>query len=109
MKNLDAFETVEFITGKIQKNRPETDISKCKKLIRQIMEIDFEYMRNTGVIANDQFSPDAFYDDDEAFSYVAERFFTECEEDDQFKMDLLEDYFEYFEQFMSEKGLLSWE
>ncbi|HOV68753.1 MAG TPA: hypothetical protein PLZ84_00335 [Clostridia bacterium] len=109
MTGFDEQNAVCFITERIYSSQSQ-DKEKIRKIIEKILAYDLEFMRNTGVIADDKFVPDVFYDDDEAFSYVADKVFKEFEdEDEQTLMDLLEGYFEYFEEYMDKNSMLEWE
>jgi len=110
MKNFDEKEAVDFIVNKILGEYPGYDRDKCREYIEKMMSVDFEFMRDTGVIVDGAFMSEAYYEDDDAFCYVAERMMSRIkDEDEQLCSDLLEGYFEYFEQYMEKCDLLSWE
>ena len=74
----------------------------------KLLEADLEYMRVSGVIAENEFDPDAYYDDDDAFAFVADRVSGE-DIPETLLMDLLEEYFEAFEAYMEQAHLIAWD
>lgn len=109
MEGFDREAAIAYIVNELVKEDPSLSKEVCTPIITEIMDTDFEFMSHSGVIVDGHFSPDAYYEEDEAFSYVAERISTRYPKDEQLIMDLLEGYFEYFENYMEQCDLLSWD
>ena len=72
MHGYDKDAAVEFITRCIRKaDHPEL-AEDIRALVPQMIDADMAYMHEAGVLDDDGYAGDAYYEDDEAIEYIVE-------------------------------------
>ncbi len=73
------------------------------KMLERTQELDEAFMQKSGV--NDG----AFYDDDEAFTFMHEKLTEVFPEHKMYTMRFVEDYMDYMERYLDSIGAIEWE
>ncbi len=102
-------EALEYMLAMLNENCPEQDADTAKTVFNLAMTYDLDYMASAGIIKDGAFT-DEYYDEDDAFDFIAEHISNALSDigGDELS-ELIELYFEYHDAFMEENGLLSWE
>ncbi len=102
-------EALDFMLNSLKENFPERNADAAKAVFNLAMTYDLDYMASAGIIKDGAFT-DEYYDEDDAFDFIAEHISNAIPDIDTDDLsDFIELYFEYHDAFMEEKGLLSWE
>ena len=79
------------------------DAETLGKLLDKALELDEAYMEASGA------EEGGVYDDDAAYDYMQSRMSLAFPEYKAYMMRFVEDYLDYNEAFLDEKGLIDWE
>ncbi len=72
MQGYDNEEAIRFIARNIDRKAFVELGPSIEGYLRQAQELDLKYMHDTGVLDEEGFEGDGFYDDDEAFEFIVE-------------------------------------
>lgn len=112
MRGYDAAEALEFMLARLDPKAHRAIAPSVRSYLRQMIDFDLRYMRESGVIGPDGGAGDSYYDDDDAFEFMLDAISRERGLSDEQEMAvaaLLDDYMELQQQYLSEKGLMDWE
>jgi len=112
MRGYDSEKAAADIASKLDRSRYPEFAVQLDGLIRRAVELDLEFMRESGVMREDGLAGSSYYDDDEAFEYIVEGIARErgWGEDKLVRLGaLIDDYMEGQERYMEAAGLLEWE
>lgn len=112
MQGYDPQAAAKAIAASIDKKQHQDFVEHFDSLIRQAIDLDLEYMRNSGAIGTDGMAGNAYYDDDEAFEFILDGIVSARGWDDERGLKLgalIDDYMDAQEAYMESTGLLDWE
>ena len=102
-------EALNFMLEKLKEDNKNADLNLAKKVFNLALTYDIDYMVSAGIIKEGEFT-DEYYDEDDAFDFIIDRIANaEPRIDGDILSELVENYFDYHDLFMEEKGLLYWE
>lgn len=102
-------EALNFMLEKLKADNKNADLNLAKKVFNLALTYDIDYMVSAGIIKEGEFT-DEYYDEDDAFDFIIDRIANaEPRIDGDILSELVENYFDYHDLFMEEKGLLYWE
>ena len=112
MKGYDREDAARSIAAKLDaRNYADLGIS-VESLVKQAIDADMDFMRSAGVLAEDGSMGDAYYDDDDAFEFLLDRICAERGISGEAELRLasfLDDFMDAQQDYMEQKGLLSWD
>ena len=112
MHGYDKAEAVAFIVKRIHaKDHPDLAFM-IERLISQAIDADMDYMHKTGVLDEDGFSGDEYYEDDDAFEYMVETIVAnnDLTPEQAVKVAaLVDDYMDHQQAYLESKGLVELE
>lgn len=112
MKGYDKQEALTFILGRIHAKDHPALAQRLETLISQAIDIDIEYMHRHGVLDEDGFAGEGYYEDDEALEYIVETLTqrNQLSADEAVQVAaLMIDYLELQQAYLENKGLAEWE
>ena len=85
-----------------------------ESLLARALDLDFDYMRGSGVLDEDGGMGAAYYDDDDAFEFIYDRMSRErgMGEDDPLQGELaafIDQYMDLQQEFLEKSGLMEWD
>ncbi len=112
MNGYDKQEAVAFIVQRIHaKDHPEL-ADKIEYLISQAIDADMDYMHKEGVLDEDGYAGDSYYEDDEALEHMVETIVASnhlTPEQAVKVAALVDDYMDYQQAYLESKGLVEWD
>lgn len=102
----DPAKAKEFIQQKFIEQGDFPQIMKPEEIsgmINTVMALDDAFMDENGV------KDGKVYDDDAAFDYLQAQMIEKYPEHKMYMMRLVEDYMEYYEQYLDSIGAIEWE
>ncbi len=112
MQGYDPVQAAKAIAGSMDKKQYPDFAEEFDALIRQAIDLDLAYMRESGAVDADGMAGNAYYDDDEAFEYILDGIVRARGWDDERELklaSLLDDYMDAQQAYMESVGLLDWE
>lgn len=113
MQGYQQNEALEYIKAHFPyKNHKELRQGEVESLLQLAQEADLNYMRQSGVLAEDGLSGDAFYDDDDAFEFIDEQLckLTGANEEKAMRIAaVIDDYMDLQQSYLDEHGLMDWD
>ena len=106
MHGYDKDAAVAFITRCIRKaDHPEL-AEDIPALVPQMIDADMAYMHEAGVLDDDGYAGDAYYEDDEAIEYIVES----LDPEQAVKLAaLVDDYLDAQQMFLESQGMVEYD
>lgn len=112
MKGYDREKAIKFMMPLFQaKEHPELYF-RLPELLPQMIDADMAYMHESGVLDEDGYAGDAYYEDDEAMEYMVEKLveLNDLTPDQAVKLAaLVDDYMDFQQAFLESSGMVEWE
>lgn len=112
MNGYDKQEALLFITGRIRAKEHPDLADQIETLISQAIDADMAYMHASGVLDEDGYAGDGYYEDDEAFESIVEAIVAsnDLSAEQAVKVaSLVADYMDLQQAYLEHKGLVDWE
>lgn len=112
MQGYDVDQAVRSIAGKMDRKLYPDFAEQFDAIIRRAVELDLQFMRESGAIGADNMAGDSYYDDDEAYEFIVDAIVKERGWDEEKALHLcalIDDYMDEQEAYMQSVGLLDWE
>ncbi len=112
MQGYDEKAAEKYILSAIDRFDHKEFMDVLDVLVREAIALDLRFMRESGAVAEDGMSGEAFYDDDEAFEYILEGLARLHGYDEEMAVRLgafVDDYMDAQQGYMESAGLLEWE
>lgn len=111
MHGYDKDAAVAFITRCIRKaDHPEL-VEDIPALVPQMIDADMAYMHEAGVLDDDGYAGDAYYEDDEAIEYIVESLAAKNALDPEQAVKLaalVDDYLDAQQMFLESQGMVEY-
>lgn len=105
MQGYDKDAAVAFITRCIRKaDHPEL-AEDIPALVPQMIDADMAYMHEAGVLDDDGYAGDAYYEDDEAIEYIVESLPEQAVK----LAALVDDYLDAQQMFLESQGMVEYD
>ena len=108
MEGYDKNEALSWMAANFDKKACPGLAKRLEEALSAAIDADFEYMEKAGVLEGK-----SYYDDDDAFEYLADALAAKLNARTDKERDSVEDfvdqYMELQQSFMEEKGLLGWD
>lgn len=111
MQGYNKEEAVKFISARINRKEHAELADLIETLVSQAIDADMAFMAETGVIDEEGFAGDNYYEEDDAFEYMVEKLVSanSLTPEQAVKVAaLIDDYMDFQEQFMESQGLVDW-
>ena len=112
MQGYDVEQAVAYMLPRLDRREFKQIAHKAEALIREAIALDFQYMRNAGVLNPDGLMGNAYYDDDDAFEFLLEEMRKTCKEC-RFEFGplaaFIEQYMDLQQQYLENSGMLDWD
>ncbi len=112
MKGYDKQEALAFIDKKINRKEHQELADQITALLSQIIDADMRYMHESGVLDEEGYASDSYYEDDDAFEYMVESVVAsnQLTPEQAVKVaSLVDDYMDFQQEYLEYKGLVEWE
>ena len=112
MEGYDIDHAAEKIALSLGRNKYPDFAETFDSVIRQAIELDLQYMQESGAISANGLTGNVYYDDDEAFEYILDGIVTSRGWNDEQEIalaSLLDDYMDAQQDYMESIGWLAWE
>lgn len=110
MKGYDKPEAISFIASGIEPREHPDFRDSIPEWIGRMIDADMAYMHENGVIDEEGYAGDAYYEDDEALEYILDRLIEKYEPDPDKAVRLAAlicDYMDMQQEYMAYKGLIN--
>lgn len=111
MNGYDKDEAVAFILPRINRKEHAELADLLETLIPQIIDADMAYMTEAGVLDEEGYAGDAYYEDDDAFEYMVEALAAQNDLTPEQAVKLaalIDDYMDFQQEYLESKGLVDW-
>lgn len=112
MQGYNMLEAAAFILKCINPKEHKELADQLPELIPQIIQADMAYMEEAGVLDEEGYAGEGYYEDDEAFEYMVEKIVStnDLTPEQAVKVaSLIDDYMDYQQQFLESKGMVEFE
>lgn len=112
MQGYDAAAAERYILSAIDRFDHKEFMEILNVLVRESIELDLAFMRETGAVGTDGMSGENFYDDDEAFEYILDGLVQKHGFDEETAVRLgtfVDDFMDAQQGYMESVGLVEWE
>lgn len=112
MQGYDEKAAEKYILSAIDRFDHKEFMDVLDVLVRDAIALDLRFMRESGAVAEDGMSGEAFYDDDEAFEYILDGLARQHGYDEEKAVRLgvfVDDFMDAQQGYMESAGLLEWE
>ena len=111
MNGYDKAEAIAFILPRINRKEHAELADLLETLIGQAIDADMAYMTEAGVLDDEGFAGDSYYEDDDAFEFMVEALVAQNDltpEQAVKVASLIDDYMDFQQQYLESKGLVDW-
>ncbi len=108
MIGYDREEALSFILARIHRKDHEELGEELEKLIAQAIDADTAFMHESGVLDEEGYAGEGYYEEDEAFEYMVERLAADNDLSPEQAVKvaaLIDDYMDAQEAYLRYKGL----
>ena len=112
MNGYNKEEALAFIVKRINPKDHKELADKIEALVSQAIDADMDFMHKTGVLDKNGNAGDEYYEDDDAFEYMVEAIVAanNLTPEQAVKVAaLVDDYMDYQQAYLEDKGLCDWE
>ncbi len=112
MYGYDKADAIKWIAARIDRKEHKSLVFVLESLLDEIIEADMTFMHETGVLDDEGYAGDEYYEDDEALEYILERLMAAhgytLEEELRIGA-LIGDYIELQQAYLEAAGLVEYE
>ena len=112
MNGYDKQEALGFIVARIREKDHPSLAGQIEALIAQAIDADMAYMHASGVLDEEGYAGEGYYEDDEAFEAIVETLAAnnELSGEQAVKVaSLVAEYMDLQQAYLEHKGLVDWE
>lgn len=112
MNGYDKEEALSFMRKRIRASDHPALAGQIDSLLSQAIDADLAYMHSSGVLDEDGYAGDGYYEDDEAFEFIVETLAAnnDLSGEQAVKVaSLVSDYMDLQQAYLEHKGLVDWE
>lgn len=112
MHGYDKEAAVAFITRCIRQSEHPELAEQIPVLVPQMIDADMVYMHEAGVLDEDGYAGDAYYEDDEAIEYIVETLAAKNALDPEQAVKLaalVDDYLDAQQMFLESQGMVEYD
>lgn len=112
MYGYDKADAVKWIAAHVDRKEHKSLVFVLDQLLDEIIEADMAYMHESGVLDDEGYAGDEYYDDDEALEFILERLMAAhgyTPEEELRVGALVGDYIELQQAYLEAAGLVDYE
>ncbi len=112
MQGYDKEAAIRFISACINRKEHAELTEWIDALIPQMIDADMAYMTQSGVLDEEGYAGEGYYEDDEAFEFIVEKLVAENDLSPEQAVkvaSLVDDYMDYQQQYLESQGMVDWE
>ncbi len=109
MNGYDREEALAFILARINRRVHEALDGRIDSLIAQAIDVDIAFMHESGVLDEDGYAGDAYYEEDDAFEYIVEKLAADNDltpEEAVRMASLVDDFMDFQQAYLAYRGLV---
>ena len=116
MVGYDKSDAIRWLMAHVDRKEHKSLIFQLESLLSEIIDADMAYMHNTGVLDDEGYAGDAYYDDDEALEFILETLVTAhayahaYAPDEELRVGaLIGDYIDLQQAYLESAGLVDYD
>ena len=112
MYGYDKAEAMAFILPMFNRKEHAELADMLETLLSQAIDADMAYMHEAGVIDDDGYAGENYYEDDDAFEYMVEALVAQNDLTPEQAVKvaaLIDDYMDFQQAYLEHKGLVDWD
>lgn len=112
MVGYDKSDAIRWLMAHVDRKEHKSLIFQLEYLLSEIIDADMAYMHETGVLDDDGYAGDAYYDDDEALEFILETLVSAhaYAPDEELRVGaLIGDYIDLQQAYLEAAGLVEYD